>query len=169
MSIATRDAFGEALLECGEKVNNLVVVSCDLCGATKTKAFGEKYPDRFFEFGIAEQNALSASAGLALEGFRPVISSFGAFITSRYDQIRISCAYNQAGVIIVGTHSGLAIGKDGATQMGLEDINLISAIPGMQIFQPSDAVETKQIVEFLAHGDNLAYLRLSRRPQPKVF
>lgn len=165
---STRDSFGETLLELGDKIKNLVVVSCDLSGATKTRAFGKKYPERFFEFGIAEQNAISASAGLAMEGFRPVISSFGAFITARYDQIRISCAFNKAGVLIVGTHAGLAIGKDGATQMGLEDINLMSSVPGIEIFQPADCIETRQVLEYLAQNNNLAYLRLSRRPQPNV-
>ena len=167
--LATRDAFGKALLHQGEANPELVVVSCDLCGATRTKKFGETFPERFFEVGIAEQNGIGIAAGLALGGLRPFITSFGAFISGRYDQIRISCAYNEAGVVIVGTHAGLAIGKDGATQMGLEDINIISGIPGIQIFQPADTIETQKIVEYLAQGDQLAYLRLSRRPQPDVF
>ena len=165
---ATRDAFGEVLIKAGEIIPNIVVVSCDLADATKTKQFGERFPDRFFEVGIAEQNGIGIAAGLAMEGFRPFISSFGAFITGRYDQIRISCAYNNAGVVIVGTHSGLAIGKDGATQMGIEDINIMSGVPRMQIFQPADDIETIQIVNYLAHSNELAYLRLSRRPQPSV-
>ena len=165
---ATRQAFGEKLLDLGDKEKHLVVVSCDLSGATMTKSFGQKYPDRFFEFGIAEQNALSASAGLAMEGFRPFIASFGAFITGRYDQIRISCAYNNAKVVIVGTHAGLAIGKDGATQMGLEDVNLMRGIPGMTIVQPADCIETTQAVEYLARSNDLTYLRLCRQPQPDI-
>ncbi|MFC1690842.1 transketolase family protein [Nanoarchaeota archaeon] len=168
MSKSTRDAFGESLLEVGESNKKIVVVSCDLSGATRTKAFGKKFPDRFFEVGIAEQNGISVAAGLAMEGFRPFISSFGAFITGRYDQIRISCAYTKAPVVIVGTHAGLAIGKDGATQMGIEDINKMSGIPGMQIFQPADAIETKQIIEYLSKNNELAYLRLSRQPQETV-
>jgi len=165
---ATRDAFGEVFLEMGGRYQNVVAVSCDLASATRTKAFGEAFPDRFFEVGIAEQNAISISAGLALSGFRPFVSSFGAFITARYDQIRVSCAYNDAGVVIVGTHSGLAIGKDGATQMGIEDINLMAGIPGMQIFQAADELEARQIVEYLAGSDKLSYLRLSRTPQETV-
>ncbi len=165
---ATRDSFGEALLAAGEANPKLVVVSCDLSDATKTKEFGKKFPARFFEVGIAEQNGISIAAGLALEGFRPFISSFGAFITGRYDQLRISCAYNRAGVVIVGTHSGLAIGKDGATQMGTEDLNVISALPGLQIFQPCDDAEAKAIVGYLSREKCLAYLRLSRRPQEQI-
>lgn len=166
--IPPRQAFGEELLEQGRLNDKLVVVSCDLCGATKTKAFGKEYPDRFFEVGIAEQNGISIAAGLAMEGYRPFISSFGAFLTARYDQIRISCAYSDAPVVLVGTHSGLAIGKDGATQMGIEDVNIMSGIPGMKIYQPADYVETRQIVEYLANNDELAYLRLSRMPQPRA-
>ena len=167
--IAPRQAFGEALLDIGRSNSNIVVISCDLSGATKTKAFGKEFPDRFFELGIAEQNGVSVSAGLSMEGFRPFISSFGSFISRRaYDQIMISGAYNSAKIVIVGTHAGLAIGKDGGTQMGIADINVMKGIPGLEIFQPADANETKQIVHYLAKSNNLAYLRLSRKPQPIV-
>ncbi len=167
--IAPRQAFGETLLELGEVNPDIVVVSCDLSGATKSKMFGQKFPDRFFELGIAEQNGVSVAAGLSMEGFRPFISSFGAFISRRaYDQIMISAAYSSAKIVIVGTHAGLAIGKDGGTQMGIADINVMKGIPGLEIFQPADARETKQIVNYLAKSDNLAYLRLSRKPQPLV-
>ena len=167
--IAPRQAFGEALLEIGEVNPKVVVVSCDLSGATKTKPFGQRFPKRFFELGIAEQNGISVASGLAMEGFRPFISSFGAFISRRaYDQIMISAAYNNAKIVIVGTHAGLAIGKDGGTQMGISDINVMKGIPGLDIFQPSDAKETKQIVHYLSNNNNLAYLRLSRKPRPLV-
>jgi len=167
--IATRDAFGDTLLEIGENNKKIVVISCDLSGATKTKAFGEKFSERFFEVGIAEQNGIGIASGLAMEGFRPFISSFGAFISRRaYDQTMISAAYSNAAIVIVGTHAGLAIGKDGATQMGISDINVMKGIPTMEIYQPADATETKQIIEYLAQNNNLAYLRLSRRPLPRV-
>ena len=166
--IATRVAFGDAMMKVGERYPEAVVIGLDLAGATRTKPFAKRYSERFFEVGIAEQNGLSIAAGLALEGLRPFVCSFGAFITGRYDQIRISCAYNEAPVVIVGTHAGLAIGKDGATQMGIEDINIMSGVPGMEIFQPADSIETEQIVDYLAKGKNLAYLRLSRNPQPGV-
>jgi len=166
---APREAFGEALLNAGKSDPKIIVVSCDLSGATKAKIFEKYFPDRFIEVGIAEQNGVSIAAGLSMEGFRPFISSFGAFITRRaYDQIMISAAYNKASFVIVGTHAGLAIGKDGATQMGIADINVMKGVPGLEIFQPADAVETEQIVNYLAKNNNLAYLRLSRQPQQIV-
>jgi len=164
--IAPRAAFGEALIHIGKTNPNIVVVSCDLSGATKTKAFGKRFPDRFVEVGIAEQNGISVASGLAMEGYRPFISSFGSFISRRaYDQVMISAAYSSSKIVVVGTHAGLAIGKDGGTQMGISDINVMKGIPGLEIFQPADARETKQIVKYLANSDNLAYLRLSRKPQ----
>ena len=161
--------FAGSSAPAGQTDSRVIVVSCDLSGATKTKEFGQNIPDRFVEVGIAEQNGIGIASGLAMEGYRPFISSFGAFISRRgYDQIMISAAYSSAKIVIVGTHAGLAIGKDGATQMGIADINVMKGIPGMEIFQPADARETKQIVKYLAKSSNLAYLRLSRMPQPLV-
>jgi transketolase len=165
---ATRDAFGKALVEAGRQHDNVVVFGLDLKGATKTDGFLKEFPERFFEMGIAEANGISTSAGMALYGFRPFISSFGAFITGRYDMIRQSIAGNRAGVVIVGSHAGLAIGKDGATQMGLEDIALMRAIPHMTVIQPADDLETKQVVEFLAKTSDPCYLRICRQPVPRV-
>ncbi len=165
---ATRDAFGDALLEVGATYKNVVVVDCDLGGATKAVKFGQAYPERFFQFGIQEANALCAAAGLAVSGLRPFISSFACFITGRYDQIRISIADNNAPVVIVGTHAGLAIGKDGATQMGLEDMNLMRGMPNMTVIQPADYPETVQAVRYLANTRFPAFLRLCRQPLPNV-
>lgn len=167
-SKATRDAFGEALLALGAENNKVVVVDCDLAGATKADKFRAAYPEKFFQFGIQEANALSVAAGLAVSGFRPFISSFACFITGRYDQIRISIADNNAPVVIVGTHGGLAIGKDGATQMGLEDINLMRGMPNMTVIQPADAPETVQAVRYLANTNSPAFLRICRQPVPNV-
>ena len=165
---ATRDAFGDAILKFGEQNDKLVIVDCDLATPTRTDKFRETYPERFFQFGIQEANAISASAGLAISGFRPFICSFACFITGRYDQIRISIAGNEAPVVIVGTHAGLAIGKDGATQMGTEDINLMRGLPNMAVIQPADYPETIQAVEYLAKNNIPAYLRLGRQPVPNV-
>ena len=118
--------------------------------------------------GIAEANGISTSAGMALLGFRPFISSFGAFITGRYDMIRQSVAGNRAGVVIVGSHAGLAIGKDGATQMGLEDIALMRAIPHMTVIQPADDLETHQVIQYLARTNAPCYLRICRQPVPRI-
>jgi len=165
---ATRDAFGDALVEAGKMNGKVVVVDCDLAGATKSAKFRETYPARFFQFGIQEANAISAAAGLAVSGYRPFLASFACFITGRYDQIRISVANNGAPVVIVGTHGGLAIGKDGATQMGLEDINLMRGLPNMTVIQPADYVETIGAMRYLVSSDKPAYLRLCRQPVPSV-
>ena len=164
-----RDAFGEALVEAGYKNDKIVVVDCDLGSATKALKFKEKFPQRFFQVGIAEQHGVSFAAGLAKEGYRPFISSFGAFLTQRAkDQIMNSVAYSNAGVVLVGSHSGLAIGKDGATQMGIDDINSMRGIPGMEIYSPASGIEAKQIVEHLSRSNGYSYLRISRRPVPSV-
>lgn len=165
---ATRDAFGEALVQIGAEHPHVVVVDCDLGGATKAVKFKEAYPERFFQFGIQESNALSVAAGLGISGFRPFLSSFACFITGRYDQIRISIADNNAPVVIVGTHGGLAIGKDGATQMGLEDMNLMRGLPNMTVIQPADYPETIAAVKFLATTNFPAFLRICRQPVPNV-
>lgn len=165
---ATRDAFGDTILALGAEYKDIVVVDCDLAGATKADKFRGAYPERFFQFGIQESNAISAAAGLAVSGFRPFICSFACFITGRYDQIRISVANNNAPVVIVGTHGGLAIGKDGATQMGLEDVNLMRGLPNMIVIQPADYIETVGAVKYLATVDKPAFLRLCRQPVPAV-
>lgn len=165
---ATRDAFGDALVEIGRDNKKIVAVDCDLGEPTRLSKFKAAYPERFFEFGIQEANAISAAAGLAVSGFRPFVCSFACFITGRYDQIRISVADNNAPLIIVGTHSGLAIGKDGATQMGLEDVNLMRGLPNMTVVQPVDYPETVQAVKYLAESDFPVYLRLGRQPLPNV-
>lgn len=165
---ATRDAFGDALIKFGESYPNVVIVDCDLATATKTDKFRAAFPERFFQFGIQESNAIGVGAGLANSGFRPFVCSFSCFITGRYDQIRISVALDEAPVVIVGTHGGLAIGKDGATQMGLEDVNLMRGMPNMTVLQPADYIETIEIVKYLAETRTPAYLRLGRQPLPHI-
>lgn len=163
-----RDGFGEALAEVGENPR-IVVVDCDLGSATKAQLFKRRFPERFIQLGIAEQNAVSFSAGLSKVGYRPFITSFGAFLTQRAkDQIMNSVGYSNAGVVLVGSHSGLAIGKDGATQMGIDDLNSMFGIPNMEIYSPADINEAKQMVKYLASTSNPAYLRISRRPVPLV-
>ena len=165
---ATRDAFGDTLLELGAQNKNVVVVDCDLSVPTKTDKFHSAYPERFFQFGIQEANGIGVAAGLAVSGLKPFVCSFACFITGRYDQIRISVANNNAPVVIVGTHGGLAIGKDGATQMGLEDINLMRGLPNMKVIQPADYIETVAVVRYLAAMNAPAYLRLCRQLVPNV-
>lgn len=159
-----REAFGEALVKLGVDYPEIMVVDCDLGGATKVDKFKAAYPERFFQFGIQEANAIGVGAGLANSGFRPFVASFAAFITGRYDQIRISVALDDAPVVIVGSHPGLAIGKDGATQMGLEDVNLMRGMPNMVVLQPTDHIETREMMKYVVASRNPIYLRISRQP-----
>jgi transketolase len=170
MNKSTRDGFGDALLEYGH-MDDLIVLDADLSSATRTNKFAQQYPDKFIQCGISEMNMIGISAGLAQNGFRPIISSFGAFITGRYDQIRCSLAYPDLPVIIVGTHAGIAIGRDGPTQMGLEDINLMRGLPNMEIYQPATYNEAKEITKFLLTREEpkLSYLRLGRQEVEELF
>jgi len=169
MAKATRQAFGEALAEAGAKNPDIVVFDADLAKSTMSKLFADKFPDRFFEMGIQEADMIGAGAGMALSGKIPFICSFACFITGRYDTIRISVAYSQAPVRIVGTHAGIGIGEDGNSQMGLEDVGLMRGLPNMVVIQPADESETKQAVDYLANRHNgPAYLRLTRQKLPDV-
>ncbi len=168
MNGSIRDAFGHSLVEVGRQFDNIVVVSCDLKGATKTRAFFEAFPERSFEVGIAEANGIGIAAGLALSGYRPFISSFASFITGKNVEIRTSVAYNQAPVIVVGTHGGL-IGPDGTTQAGLQDITTMRAMPNFTILQPASPRETAAMVRYLACCFKPAYLRIARNTVPEIY
>jgi transketolase len=165
---STRDWFGTALVEIAREYDHVVVVNCDLAKATRTLPFKEEFPDRFFECGIAEANAIGLAAGLAQEGFRPFVASFGHFLTGKFLEIFQTVGLNDAGVVLVGTHAGLAIGRDGPTQMGLRDLALMRTLPNVQVFHPADGAETWQMMAHLATGRGPGYLRLCRQPQPEV-
>jgi len=165
---ATRDAFGKAIVKVASRNPSVSVFGCDLYVATKTDEFKKTYPDRYFECGIAESNAISQAAGYALEGGRPFVVSFGHFLTAMYLPITQSVMQNNSPVVLTGTHSGLAIGKDGPTQMGLRDIGVMRLFPNVEILEPVDTNETEQIVEYLANSRSPAYLRIGRQPVPQV-
>ncbi len=165
---ATRDAFGEALARLGEKYPQLVALDADLAKSTKSELFAKKFPDRFFEMGIAEANMIGTGAGLALAGRVPFLCSFACFVTGRYDTIRISVAYSRANVRIVGSHAGIAVGDDGYSQQGLEDIALMRSLPGMAVIQPADDLECEAAVEFLCTHQGPAYLRTTRQKLERV-
>lgn len=166
---ATRQSFGERLAELGATHPEIVVLDADLSKSTKSELFAKKFPDRFFEMGIAEANMIGTAAGLAFTGKIPFLCSFGCFLTGRYDTIRLSVAYAQANVRLVGTHAGVGIGDDGHSQMGLEDISLMRALPTMGVFQPADDVETKALMDFLVKTwKGPAYIRLTRQNLPEV-
>ncbi len=161
---ATRKAFGRALADLGAEHPEIVALDADLAKSTQSAIFAKRFPERFFEMGIAEANMLGVAAGLALTGHVPFACSFGCFITGRYDTIRISIGYSNARVRIVGTHAGVSIGEDGHSQMGLEDVALMRAIPNMAVFQPADDVETAAILRYLVEEHpGPAYLRLTRQ------
>lgn len=159
----TRDSFGEALKALGAEFPKIVALDADLSVSTKSASFGKAFPDRFFQMGIAEANMIGTAAGLAFTGFIPFACSFGAFLTGRYDTIRVSVGYSKANVKLVGTHAGLGIGDDGYTQMGLEDLNVMRGLPGVTILQPCDHVTTLAAVRWAATHEGPVYLRLTRQ------
>jgi transketolase len=163
MAKATRVAFGETLARLGETMPEIVAIDADLAGSTNTHFFAKKFPDRFIQLGIAEGNMVSVAAGLALAGKIPFAASFACFITGRFEQIRVSVAYNHANVKIVGTHAGIGIGEDGYSQMGLEDLAVMRTLPNMTVIQPGDALEAEQAVEYAAKHRGPVYLRVTRQ------
>ncbi len=160
---ATRAAFGEALLELGARDDRIVTLDADLSKSTMTVKFAKTHPDRGFNLGIAESNMVGVGAGLALTGKIPFVCSFACFVVGRFETIRMSVAYTNANVKIVGTHVGIAIGEDGYSQMGLEDIACLRALPNVPIIQPADELETKQVVAYAVEHQGPLYLRLTRQ------
>ena len=160
---ATRAAFGEALLELGARDERIVTFDADLSKSTMTAKFAKTYPQRAFNVGIAESNMIGVGAGLALTGRIPFVCSFACFVVGRFETIRISVAYTNANVKIVGTHAGIAIGEDGYSQMGLEDIACLRALPNVTIVQPADELEAKQAVAWAVEHQGPVYLRLTRQ------
>ena len=158
-----RDAYGETLMELGGKNHDIVVLDADLSKSTKTILFAKKYPERFFEMGIAEANMISTAAGFASCGKIPFASSFAVFATGRvYDQIRIDVAYSKSNVKIFATHGGISVGKDGASHQMIEDLTLMRVLPNMTVLAPSDAAQTRRIVELMAATEGPMYARIGR-------
>ncbi len=160
---ATRVAFGEALARLGGENPRIVVLDADLSKSTMSDYFASKYPERFFDMGIAEGNMVGTGAGMALAGMIPFICSFSCFVTGRFEQIRMSIGYSRANVKIVGTHSGIGIGPDGYSQMAIEDIALMRSLPNMVVIQPADGVETERAVEYIVRHNGPVFLRLTRQ------
>ena len=168
--IATRQSYGEALAELGEENKNIVVLDADLSGATKTSIFAKKFPERFFDVGIAEQDMVGTATGLSTFGKIPYISTFAVFAAGRaYDQIRNTVAHTNSNVKICATHAGITVGEDGATHQMLEDISLMRTIPNMKVFSPSDDVQTRWLIKEIAKMNGPAYVRLSRLDTPVIY
>ncbi len=168
--IATRDAYGAALVEIGNENENLVVLDADLAAATKTGMFKKAHADRFFDCGIAENNMIGAAVGLALSGKVPFASTFAMFAAGRsYEQVRNSIGYPHANVKIGATHGGITVGEDGATHQCLEDFALMRTVPGMTVICPADAEEARLAVRAAFEMDGPCYLRFGRMAVPVLF
>ena len=168
--IATRQSYGEALAQLGEKNSRVVVLDADLSEATKTCIFAKKFPNSFFEMGISEQDMLSTAAGLAASGLTAYASTFAIFAAGRaYDQIRNSICYPKLNVKICATHAGVTVGEDGATHQMLEDINLMRGLPNMKVMSVSDDTQTRWAVEEIAKINGPVYLRLGRYATPVIY
>ncbi len=167
--IATRESYGNALVELGKKYDNLVVLDADLAGATKTSIFQKAFPQRHIDCGIAEANMMGVAAGLAASGKVPFASSFAMFAAGRaFEQIRNSVGYPHLNVKIGATHAGISVGEDGATHQCNEDIALMRTIPGMVILNPADDVEARAAVEAAFHYNGPVYLRFGRLAVPVI-
>ena len=168
--IATRDAYGQALVKLGAGNPRIVVLDADLSKSTKTADFQKQYPERFFNMGIAEQNMMGAAAGLAAAGKIPFASTFAIFATGRaFEQIRNSIAYTRLNVKIAATHAGLTVGEDGASHQAIVDISLMRSLPNMTVLVPADAVETEKAVFAAAALVGPVYIRLGRPAVPVLF
>ncbi|MBI4686469.1 MAG: transketolase family protein [Nitrospirae bacterium] len=167
--IATRDAYGDALLELGKRDDNIVALDADLSGSTKTAKFAKAFPKRFFNLGISEQDMVCTAAGLALTGKIPFASTFAIFETGRaWDQIRQAVCYSRTNVKLVATHGGITVGEDGATHQAIEDIALMRVLPNMTVIVPADATETTSVINTIAEHTGPVYVRLGRAKVPCI-
>lgn len=167
---ATRDAFGEALLEIGRENLAIVVVDGDVANSTRTEAFGKAFPQRFFNLGIAESNMVSAASGLAAAGKIPLVSSFAVFLLANaYDQIRMGVAFPNLNIKLVGSHSGISIGEDGPSQMAIEDLALSTSFPNMVVLVPADEHATRAATRAMFQHTGPVYLRTGRPKAPLIY
>lgn len=167
--LSTRAEYGQTLVRLGERSRDIVVLDADLSGSTQTAVFAKRFPDRFFNMGISEQDLIGTAAGMSMAGKIVFASSFAIFVTGRcWEQIRNSVALPGCNVNIVATHGGVTVGKDGASHQALEDIAIMRAIPTMTVIVPADAVETRKAVEAAAWYDGPTYIRLTRENLPVI-
>ncbi len=165
-----RGAFGEELAKLGEENQDIVALDADLSGSTQTSIFAKKFPERFFDVGIAEQDLMTTALGVSLEGKIPFAATFAVFATGRaYDQIRNSICYQKANVKVIGAHGGITVGEDGASHQALEDVSLMRGLPNMTVICPGDYVQTRKAVGFASKHNGPVYIRLSRMNVPCVY
>lgn len=167
--IPSRNGYGEGLVLAGEENEQVVALCADLTESTRTQAFAEKFPQRFIEIGVAEQNLATVAAGMALGGKIPFISSYAVFSPGRnWEQIRTTICYNDVPVKIIGSHAGVSVGPDGATHQALEDMAIMRALPNMIVISPADSIEAKKATQAIARLAGPCYMRLSREKVPLV-
>ena len=164
-----REAFGKALSECADAYPNVVVLDADIAGGTGVHHFRKSHPDRFFQFGIAEQNMMAAAGGMAATGLIPIVTTFAVFCLRAVEQARLSIAYTKRNVKIVASHPGLDVGPDGGSAQSLEDLAAFRAIPGMTVISPADAEEMRQATRAVLEFDGPVYMRTGRSPSTKIF
>ncbi|MBI1898806.1 MAG: transketolase family protein [Acidobacteria bacterium] len=168
--MATREAFGKALVELGRENANIVVCDADLSKSTYTSLFAKEFPDRFFECGIAEANMVAIGAGLAASGKIPFVSSFSCFVINKgFEQLRVTAAFPHVNLKVVGTHSGVSIGEDGPSQMSIEDLSLACALPGFTVLSPADETATRVLVRAAAGHSGPVFIRTGRAKAPVVY
>ena len=168
--VSMRETYGKTLVELGKENPDIVVLDADLSRSTMTHFFASEFPNRFFDCGIAEQNMVSIAAGLAASGKIPFASTFAVFAPGRcFDQIRMSIAYPRLNVKLVATHSGISVGEDGTSHHSIEDLALISSLPGFSVIVPADAIETAQAIRAAATNYGPFYIRLCRPKMPLVY
>jgi transketolase len=168
-AVATRDAYGAALLEIGRRRSDVVVLDADLSCSTKTISFASAFPERFFNIGVAEQDMVGVAAGLSLTGKIPFASTFAIFESGRaWEQVRQTVCYSRLNVKLVATHSGITVGEDGASHQAIEDISLMRVLPGMTVIVPADGRETEQVIHAITEYDGPVYVRLGRAKAPVV-
>lgn len=167
---SARNGFGDALVELGSRDKKIVVLTADLKESTRTQAFAERFPERFFQVGVAEQNLMGIAAGMSHEGFIPFVTSFAVFNPGRnWDQLRVSVCYDQANVKIVGAHAGLSVGQDGATHQALEDLAITRVLPNLTVLAPADMAETRAATIAAADHSGPVYIRFGRADTPSIF
>jgi len=165
-----RESYGEALAEIGDEFKDIIVMDADLSGSTKTSVFAKKFPERFFNMGIAEADMIGTAAGLAAAGKIPFASTFAIFAVGKaFEQVRQSIAYPNLNAKIVSTHAGVTVGEDGGSHQAIEDISLMRSLPNMTVVVPGDGVETKQVIRAVAEYKGPVYVRGARNKYPKLY